>query len=84
MGHGGDTFFPPLAKFLRELINGKMSKLDACSQIRRLVVNRDKPFALQALDFFQGLRMTQSYQLDHYLSLKLFEPFFKNVLLEHG
>ena len=28
--------------------------------------------------------MTQDYQMDHSLSLRLLKPFFDNVLLEHG
>ena len=31
-----------------------------------------------------GQGMTQGYQLDHQLSLRLLEPFFDNLLLEHG
>ena len=30
-----------------------------------------------------GQGMTQGYQLDHQLSLRLLEPFFGNLLLEH-
>ena len=31
----------------------------------------------------QELRMTQGYQLDHLLSLRLLKHFFDNILLEH-
>ena len=45
--------------------------------LTRLVVDRDKPRK------FYDFGMTQGYQLDHLLSLRLFEPFFENLLLWH-
>ena len=41
-------------------------------------------FGNWTLDFFYGLGLTQGYQLDPSLSLRLLKPFFDNVLLEHG
>ena len=36
------------------------------------------------LGLFYELRMTQGYQLDHLLSLRLLKPFCDNALLEPG
>ena len=63
--------------------------------ITRLAFDMDKPrnlefgLCLGTLDFFYGLGtgddgMTQGYQQNHSLSLKLFKPFFDNDLLKHG
>mgnify|MGYP007048719944 CR=1 FL=1 len=40
-------------------------------------------FGLWTLDFFYGLRMTQDYQQDLFLSQRLLKHFFDNVLHEH-
>ena len=37
----------------------------------------------QLVNFIDGLRMTQGYQLDHSLSQRLLKHFFDNVLLQH-
>ena len=56
----------------------------------RLADDRDKPRNLKlglcicSWDFIYGLGITQCYQLNQFLSLRLLRPFFDNVLIEPG
>ena len=41
-------------------------------------------FVIWSWNIFYEFRMTQGYQLDHLLSLRVLKPFCDNVVLEYG